>query len=221
MGPTGTSYLVFCDLDHTLLRVNSGKELALAARRYGILPLKTYFSASISATLYRMKLLSAKTMISQMGEWLKDLPVDRMNNFIDEVISNELLPEIRPQMTAELMKHKTNGGRIFILSSAIEEVCEPFAQKLDLDGIICTRMERRDGVFTGKTLGPYCFGTEKKNAVMELSDKQHINLADCWYYADDIQDIPVFEIVGHPVCVNPGKSLTRIARQAGWQCFFY
>jgi putative phosphoserine phosphatase / 1-acylglycerol-3-phosphate O-acyltransferase len=214
------SYLVFCDLDHTLLRVNSGRVLALASRRYRILPLKTLISASFNAILYRLKLVSDERMIRRMGEWLWDIPAEKMSQFIREIIQKELLPEIRPQLAAELAKHRDNGAQIFILSSAIEEVCQPFVGKLGLDGMVCTRMERRDGVFTGKTLGPFCFGPEKKNEVIKLSDKQQINLAECWYYADDIQDIPVFEVVGHPVCVNPGKQLARIAEQKGWACLY-
>jgi HAD superfamily hydrolase (TIGR01490 family) len=217
----GPSYLVFCDLDHTLLRVNSGRVLALASRRYRLLPLKTLVSASISAVLYRLKLVSGEQMIKKMGEWLRGMPAEKMAHFIKEIIAKELLPEIRPQLVTELAKHREKGARIYILSSAIEEVCQSFVDILCLDGMICTHMERREGIFTGKTLGSFCFGPEKKNEVIKLSDKQQINLADCWYYADDIHDIPVFETVGHPVCVNPGKPLARIARQKGWPCLFY
>jgi HAD superfamily hydrolase (TIGR01490 family) len=221
MEALSSSYLVFCDLDHTLLGVNSGRVLVIASRRYRLLPLITLISAVFNAILHRLKLVSDERMIKRMGEWLQGMPAEKMSHFIKEIIQKELLPEIRPQLAAELAKHKGKGARIYILSSAIEEVCQSFVENLGLDGMICTRMERRDGQFTGKTLGPFCFGTEKKNEVLKISDKQQINLAECWYYADDIHDIPVFEIVGHPVCVNPGKPLSRIARQKGWLCLFY
>jgi HAD superfamily hydrolase (TIGR01490 family) len=221
MEASGTPYIVFCDLDHTLLRVNSGRVLALASRRHRILPVNIFFSAGFHAILHKLKLVSDERMIRKMGEWLQGLPVEKMDLFIEEIVQTDLLPAIRPQLVDELAKHRERGALIYILSSAMEEVCKPFVENLTLDGLICTHMERQGDSFTGKPIGTYCFGNEKLKEVLKLAENQHIDLAECWYYADDINDVPVFEVIGHPVCVNPGKSLARIAGQKGWPCFFY
>ncbi|MBW1814357.1 MAG: haloacid dehalogenase-like hydrolase [Deltaproteobacteria bacterium] len=45
--------------------------------------------------------------------------------------------------------------------------------------------------------------------------KQH-DLKDAYYYGDSASDIPVLEVVGHPMCVTPDKKLEKVAMEKGW-----
>ena len=43
-----------------------------------------------------------------------------------------------------------------------------------------------------------------------------MDLADCHAYGDSISDLPLLELVGHPVAVNADFRLAREARRRGW-----
>jgi putative phosphoserine phosphatase/1-acylglycerol-3-phosphate O-acyltransferase len=78
-------------------------------------------------------------------------------------------------------------------------------------------METVDGVLTGAPEGKYCFGDEKRVRLLSFCDMNLSTPADSWYYADSIADLPVLEIVGHPVCVSPDRKLASIARKRNWR----
>ena len=49
-----------------------------------------------------------------------------------------------------------------------------------------------------------------------MAVKEGIDLANSYAYSDSITDLPMLELVGHPVAVNPDRELTRVARERDW-----
>jgi hypothetical protein len=50
----------------------------------------------------------------------------------------------------------------------------------------------------------------------ELAARQNYDLSLCYSYSDSISDLPMMELVGHPVAVNPDGELASRARKRGW-----
>ena len=44
-----------------------------------------------------------------------------------------------------------------------------------------------------------------------------IDLEASYAYSDSATDLPMLEVVGHPVAVNPDRELARVARDRGWE----
>ena len=57
---------------------------------------------------------------------------------------------------------------------------------------------------------------QKAVAARELADRIGADLADCWAYSDSRNDIPLLELVGNRVVVNPDAHLARYALERGW-----
>ncbi|MBN1927538.1 MAG: haloacid dehalogenase-like hydrolase, partial [Prolixibacteraceae bacterium] len=72
------------------------------------------------------------------------------------------------------------------------------------------------GVFTGRPIGKFCFRDEKLIRLTEYCHEKNYALQDVYYYADSIDDAPVFLKIGHPVCVSPDKKLSKLAFRNGW-----
>ncbi len=53
-------------------------------------------------------------------------------------------------------------------------------------------------------------------AAEELAVRLGADLADCWAYSDSRNDIPLLELVGNRVVVNPDSVLSGYATQRGW-----
>jgi phosphoserine phosphatase len=86
-----------------------------------------------------------------------------------------------------------------------------------MDDVICTELEFIDGRFTGNLKGSYCHGREKLSRARRYCLDQDVSMKDSYYYADSINDLPVLEEVGIPVCVTPDKKLELIAMKRGWR----
>lgn len=50
-----------------------------------------------------------------------------------------------------------------------------------------------------------------------MAVKEGIDLANSYGYSDSITDLPMLELVGNPVAVNPDRELTRVAHDRDWE----
>jgi phosphoserine phosphatase len=92
----------------------------------------------------------------------------------------------------------------------------PLGRYLGVDGSIATRAELDDdGRYTGKVQF-YSYGPHKAEAMLEVANWEGIDLGASYAYSDSITDLPMLEVVGHPVVVNPDRELARIAREREW-----
>jgi phosphoserine phosphatase len=113
--------------------------------------------------------------------------------------------------------HRSEGRRIYIVSSSPEEVVRPLSQHFGASGVIATRAEiDDDGRYTGQ-LAFYAYGPQKAEAIEELAGRLGIDLDASYAYSDSITDLPMLSVVGHPVAVNPDRELRREAEERGWQ----
>ena len=117
---------------------------------------------------------------------------------------------------ALLEQHHAAGRETWIVSASPIEIVEPLAIALEMTGGIGTRGEVDNGVYTGRLAGPFCYGPGKAEAIVAIAAERNINLADSWSYSDSMSDVPMMEIVGNAVAVNPDAQLSALARSRGW-----
>jgi uncharacterized protein (TIGR03382 family) len=59
-------------------------------------------------------------------------------------------------------------------------------------------------------------GPGKAEAIQKLAERDNIDLAGSYAYSDSGTDLPMMEIVGNPVAVNPEKDLRKVAEERDW-----
>jgi len=211
------SYYAFFDIDHTILRINSGAMLLRKAHKKGILSNRKLITAYFLNLLYRLQLIDPARIIEKIASWLANYPVSEMENLCHEMVEKELIPAIRPQIRAEIKRHQVQGAHLVILSSAIAPICNPLANHLGITTVICTELEAVHQHYTGFPKGQFCYREEKRNRMIQFLLLNKSALEDSCYYGDSMDDITVLESVGHPVCVNPDKNLTKLALEHNWE----
>jgi hypothetical protein len=73
-----------------------------------------------------------------------------------------------------------------------------------------------DGRYTGE-MAFYAYGPNKAVAMREFAEAENIDLAASFAYSDSATDLPLLEVVGHPVVVNPDRELMKAAREHEWE----
>lgn len=214
---SGNNYIAFFDLDGTIIRANSGKELILYAHKKGFVTLLDLIKGIYLSLLYRFNVRDTVKIINSMVSWLKGVPESGLISLSEEICRDRLIKSISPEIEEEIRFHKKNGGMVVILSSAIMPVCKVIADHLLMDDVICSVLETRNGTFTGKPEGSLCFGEEKVARLTEFCDKNNTAPCHSWYYGDSIADLQVLTFVGIPVCVNPDKKLLKASKKRGWK----
>ncbi|TFH00592.1 MAG: HAD-IB family hydrolase [Calditrichales bacterium] len=210
------SYIAFFDLDQTLLDINSGKPIARAAFREGLLSRKDLSLGSFYFSLYKMGWLPSDLVIPRVLSWFKDMPEDPFGRICRDIFENLLRHHIRKGARECLRFHQSQDAHTVILSAAFEQVCLPIQEMLGIDHVISTRMEVVNGHFTGRTIGQYCYGREKLRIASQYCHTYGVPLESAYFYTDSYSDLPLLEKIGHPVCISPEKKLERIAVQKGW-----
>lgn len=208
----------FFDLDRTLISGSSAFTLAIQARKVGLVPthefvrdaggalaFKLFGASDDTSDEVRKRILGAVVGLRQAD--LQGLNAD---------ILPRLIERVRPEAKRLLERHRRVGRDTYIVSAAPQEIVEPLAHALGMTGGIGTRGVVEHGVYTGELDGPFCYGEGKVEAMEALATWHSYDLAQSYAYSDSASDLPMLEVVGHPVAVNPDSKLERHARRHGW-----
>jgi HAD superfamily hydrolase (TIGR01490 family) len=208
----------FFDLDRTLIAGSSAFVFGRAAFDAGLIRPADFASDAYAALKFRL-FGSSDTSSRNVRERILEAAGGASQSdllALNEVVLPELLGLIRPEARALIEQHRNAGRETWIVSASPIEIVEPLAVALEMTGGIGTRGEVIDGLYTGKLAGPFCYGEGKAEAMSILAIERNIDLAASWSYSDSMSDIPMMELVGNAVAVNPDAQLTALARSRGW-----
>ncbi|MFZ5655265.1 MAG: HAD family hydrolase [Pseudomonadota bacterium] len=132
--------------------------------------------------------------------------------FMAEVID----PLWLPRAERLVREHRERGHRPLIVTATNRFVVEPICRRLGIADIIATEPELVGGRFTGAVRGEPSFGPGKVSRVRLWLGQQGLTLAGSHFYSDSINDLPLLEVVEHPVAVDPDAELAELARRRGW-----
>lgn len=137
----------------------------------------------------------------------------------EEVYLKDLANEIYPESRALVAAHLAKGHTVAIVSAATPYQVDPIARDLGIEHVMCTRMEVKNGKFTGKIVEPACWGEGKAIVAYRLKEKFDLDLEKSYFYTDSAEDMPLLEIVGNPRPMNPDTKLSAIAFQNNWPVY--
>jgi HAD superfamily hydrolase (TIGR01490 family) len=145
------------------------------------------------------------------------LELQRMSErFMREVIA----PQVREPALALVARHRQRGDRLAIVTATNEFITGPIAQAFGIDTLIATELERdAQGRVTGRIRGTPCLREGKIERVGQWLAQQGTRLdafEEVTFYSDSTNDLPLLEIVTHPVATNPAPALAKIAADRGW-----
>jgi len=209
--------VVFFDLDRTLTGEISGNALVRAAWDAGMISISDLLRASFLYTVYKLQIRDPLKIIDSMAGWTSGKRVEELEILCRMTFDNRLYPSFFRQAADEIQMHRSEGRKILLLSSALEPICQLMAERTDLDGWLCSKLESKDGILTGRPVGSFCFGVEKLNRLTGYCKAEGFRLEDAWFYSDSLSDLPVLSVVGTPVCVNADKGLKREAGRRQWK----
>lgn len=128
---------------------------------------------------------------------------------------------IYPEAERLIQEHHDRGHAVAIVSGATRYIVEPMADFLGVKHSLYTRLEVEDGLLTGRVLEPLCFDEGKIYWIQQFIEEQGIDLARSYFYTDSVTDLPLLELVGHPVVTNPDPLLYRTAVRRRWPVRFF
>jgi len=208
----------FFDLDKTIISRSSSLALSRPMYRAGMVTRGQLVRGAYAQLVYALVGADERKM-DRLKEGMLQLTKGWDRAEVERLVRDVLIEVIDPfvyQEALDLMElHRSEGRRIYIVSSSPEEVVRPLASHFGVAGVLSTRARIEDGRYTGE-LEFYCYGAGKAEAVRSLAERIGLDLEGSYAYSDSITDLPMLEVVGHPVAVNADRELRREAERRDW-----
>lgn len=209
----------YFDLDRTLISGASAFPFGVEAWRQGLATSSEIAKWTIAALTYLIagdkddgSTTDVRTEFLARIEGASVADMD----LIGQAVLPKLVARVRPESRKLITMHHEAGRDTWIVSASPHAIVEPLAASLGMTGAIGTKGEIVDGHFTGRLDGPFVYGSGKASAIEKLASDRGYDLDRSYAYSDSVSDLPMMELVGHPVAVNPDSALDTIAHERGW-----
>lgn len=209
--------LAIFDLDHTLLVGDSDYLWGMFLVEHGLVDREFYARENQRFyDEYRAGTLDIHEFLRFSLQPLAQHPLDRMLQLRTRFIAEKIVPIVAPGTAPLLQQHRAAGHTLLIITATNRFVTEPIASLLGVDDLIATDPELRAGRYTGNVDGTPSFRDGKVTRLRAWLKQRGINLARSWFYSDSHNDLPLLELVTHPVAVDPDDTLAQHAAMKGW-----
>lgn len=204
----------FFDLDRTLLRRSSALALAPAFRAAGLISRRQLATAAAWQLLFALRGAghdAVKRAAEDGLSVLRGYTPDELRSLVAGSMERVLKPLVYAESLDLVELHRSRGESVYIVSATLQEIVQAIADDLGFDGALGTVCEVVDGKYTGRAIRAL-HAENKARCIRELDH----DLAASTAYSDSHTDLAFLEAVGHPIAVNPDRSLRRIAVARGW-----
>lgn len=206
----------FFDMDRTVLTIDTATSWIRFLRGRGEVTRAYVARAMWWSTLYKLAILDLETLAARL---VADMEGDEEAEMLAkcEIWHREHVDgTVAVAARQAIARHRERGDEIVLLTGSTQYAAEVVARGLDIEHVLCSRLEVDGGRFTGK-LASLCYGSHKVRLAEAWAAERGIDLARSWFYSDSYTDLPMLSRVGVPVVVNPDPRLQRHARRRRWR----
>ncbi len=215
-GPSGPQVAAFFDMDRTVLYGFSAQDLFVEQITSGELALDGVVDQVAQAVKFSRGKIDFAELVTRSAKHLRGQVDSRNYEFGRRVFEKRIASRIYPEARLLIDQHLKKGHLVVIVSAATPYQVEPVANDLGVHSFLCTHLEVKNGICTGKVMEPACYGEGKSIAVRNFIADREVDLSESYFYTDGKEDLPLLEIVGKPRPLNPDKTLTGIAKSRDW-----
>lgn len=153
--------------------------------------------------------------------YLMGKPVAKTEVLANNCFNEAIFPLISKKAIETIKWHREAGHYIVLLSGTLEMLARQLCHYVKADHYIACKPEDINGYFTGKIIPPIPYGDGKRQILLSYTKEQGVDLIKSFAYGDSMADMGIFESVGNPRVVNPGRRLRVIAKERGWEIIYW
>lgn len=131
--------------------------------------------------------------------------------------SLEMIKHLDQSIVREIEKAKQDGFHTILLSGSYNQFLVRIAEYLEIDTVIGTPIQFKDGYYDSDHAPAMISGLTKVKRLEAHFNDHVINWEESVAYADSYSDLDILKRVGRPIVVRPDKGLSEIASQKNWQ----
>ena len=168
---------------------------------------------------YRKGILNFEEYSTFVQKPIMGLTREELDNLVEEFIQKNI-HHLTDNLTRDLLNEASSADKVLIASGSHDFLVKGFADFFKIDSSIGTPVELKNNIFTGQLSGEPTFSDGKVRAVEKWCNSNDIEVKDSIFYSDSINDLPMFEVCGVPVAVNPDEKLKKIAKERAFKVIY-
>jgi len=214
--PDGPEVAAIFDFDGTIIAGYSAVSFVREQVRRGDLSPRQLVELVRAMANFGMGNLGFSAMMMVTAQFMRGIEEHAYEAAGEKLYNTDIARLVYPESRTLVRAHHKKGHTVAIISSATRYQVEPAARDLDIEHVLCTRLEIKNGRFTGSVERPTCFGQGKVDAAERLAKQEGADLDQSFFYSDSTDDQLLLEHVKYPRALNPSKKLERLARSRRW-----
>ena len=178
---------------------------------------RRFFAARMPG--FALMKLGVKDEAAYKERWIEDLAqffagmdAAALSRVAAWVVEHELWAKRRPDVVAELERHREAGHTLVLASGVYQPVLEALAARLGAVAL-GTPLEMKGGFATGRLVGEVNTGEAKLGRLTAWLGGRTLSAA----YGDTEADVPMLARAEEAVAVHPDAKLQEVAKARGWR----
>ncbi|MFT7126814.1 MAG: HAD superfamily hydrolase (TIGR01490 family) [Pseudoalteromonas tetraodonis] len=209
--------LAIFDLDNTLLKGDSDFMWGQFICKHGLVDREAFESKNRDFHLqYQAGTLDPAEFLEFALKPLTRYSPGELARWHKRYMKDVIMGCIEDSARALVEQHREMGHTLLVITATNEFVTAPIVAEFGIEHLIAPRVELVDGRYTGKSPGSPCLGEGKVIRFNEWLAETGNSVEESWFYSDSRNDIPLLEVVEHPIAANPDDTLRAHAKSKGW-----
>ncbi|MFG6139212.1 MULTISPECIES: histidinol-phosphatase [Halomonas] len=210
--------LAIFDLDNTLLSIDSDHAWGEFLLEQGAVDPVAYKEANDRFMAdYEAGTLDMGEFLAVALKPLAENSPAQLAAWHQQFMASKIEPHILPRGEELIARHRASGDTLLIVTATNRFITGPIAERLGVDDLIAVEPEMVDGRYTGRVSGVPSFREGKVTRLEQWLEQRELSLHGAWFYSDSHNDLPLLELVDHPVAVDPDASLREAAERRDWR----
>lgn len=216
-------HAAYFDVDGTLTKSNIVEPLLYIKKRI-LSPLKYILWKTVLPVRFMywtiLDKISRELSTASIYRQYKGISVEKMSILRTECYQEKYKRKLFPNAIEMITSLNKQGVQTILVSGSLDFFLQPLAEELGAE-LISSRLEIKDGIYTGEVAGNVVSGKQKAILIREHAHKNQLNLEHCASFGDSADDIEMLCSVKYPVAINPDKRLMAFAKKNNWNSLIW
>ena len=216
--------LALFDLDHTLLPFDSDYEWGQFLVRRGVVDAVEYAQKNDQFYAdYKLGKLDIDAFLRFALKPLSEHPRAQLQQWHDAFMAEVIVDKLHPAAIALVKRHQDAGDLCCVVTATNSFVTRPIVNAFGITHLVATEPATvnhdASQMFTGTVHGIPSFREGKIQRVQDwLASLGHTmdRMEKSYFYSDSLNDLPLLEVVSHPIATNPDPRLRAEAEKRQW-----
>lgn len=206
------------DMDRTLVRRETASLYVRYQRDIGEARRRDLVRVAYWVAQYTLGVIDAPEVAARVASGLAGIPEAELSARCDDWFPRYVEPYVADLGRRAVEMHRARGELLAIVTAASSYSARPLARRLAIPHLVASELEVDEHrVFTGRFVPPLAIGEGKVTRTRRFAEEHGFALEEATFYSDSFTDLPLLELVGEPVVVNPDLRLRWHARKRGWR----